>query len=110
MLPRDYRPSVDKLLLFLGGSGSRLASDPLFRGCHLTRRSARRPSRSAPGGLGQICDDEKAEDNAVQWIIQHVVFRTATRYFTAPRSLLDRDIVQLVYWLGIHRVLSRFVV
>lgn len=54
-----------------------------------------------------MSEDEKAEDKAVRWQIQHVLFPAAARYLAAPRSLLDRDVVQVASLPDLYRVFER---
>jgi DNA mismatch repair protein MLH1 len=48
-------------------------------------------------------DGEKAE----RWQIQHVLFPTMRRYLMAPKSLLDRDVVQVASLPDLYRVFER---
>jgi DNA mismatch repair protein MLH1 len=48
-------------------------------------------------------DEEKAE----RWQIQHVLFPTMRRYLITPKSLLDRDVVQVASLPDLYRVFER---
>lgn len=67
------------------------------------------PEPVIPVSPEEMSDDEnlKAEDRAVQWQIQHVLFPTAARYLAAPKSLLDRDVVQVANLPDLYRVFER---
>lgn len=51
--------------------------------------------------------DAKAESKAVRWQIQHVLFPAMARYLVAPKSLLDRDVVEVANLPDLYRVFER---
>lgn len=52
-------------------------------------------------------DEEKAQDKAERWQIQHVLFPAMRRYLAAPKSLLDRDVVQAASLPDLYKVFER---
>ncbi|CCM04736.1 uncharacterized protein FIBRA_06924 [Fibroporia radiculosa] len=110
MLLRDYIPNLDKLPLFLMRLGPQVAwtsekecfetflrelaffyvSEPLLPA-----------SAEATGG------EEKGEEKAMRWQIQHMLFPTMARYLVPPKSLLDRDVVQVANLPDLYRVFER---
>ena len=64
----------------------------------------RLPSTTAPKGT---TDEEQAQAKAEQWQIQHVMFPSMRRYLAAPKSLLDRDVVQVASLPELYRVFER---
>ncbi|KAI0777761.1 DNA binding protein [Trametes elegans] len=118
MLLRDYTPNLDKLPLFLMRLGPQvdwtaeqacfetflheLASfyvpEPLF------------PDEAAGAGRGASGEpDAQAVDTqkATLWQVQHVLFPAMARYLVPPKSLLDRDVVQVADLPDLYRVFER---
>jgi DNA mismatch repair protein MLH1 len=56
-------------------------------------------------------DDEakaKEKENAAEkWQIQHVLFPAMRRYLVPPKSLLDRDVVQVASLPDLYKVFER---
>lgn len=44
---------------------------------------------------------------AEQWQIQHILFPAMRRYLVAPKSLLDRDVVQIANLPDLYKVFER---
>ena len=61
---------------------------------------------SGPGSAPALESDQAAEA-AVRWQIQHLLFPTMAKYMTAPRTLLDRDVVQVANLPDLYRVFER---
>ncbi|EPS97454.1 hypothetical protein FOMPIDRAFT_1166598 [Fomitopsis schrenkii] len=110
MLLRDYTPNLDKLPLFLMRLGPQVdwtSEQKCFEGFLRELAFFYVPEPVLPVSPEEMSDDEKAEDKAVQWQIQHVLFPAAARYLAAPRSLLDRDVVQVANLPDLYRVFER---
>lgn len=63
-----------------------------------------------PGPLpleGDAKDDRAAREKVERWQIEHVLFPCARRYLCAPKSLLDRDVVQVADLPDLYRVFER---
>ncbi|CDO70633.1 hypothetical protein BN946_scf184748.g31 [Trametes cinnabarina] len=131
MLLRDYTPNLDKLPLFLMRLGPQVnwteekacfetflrelayfyVPEPLLpdedsRGTDIPA------SQSADGVQDRhetsTGDPEAANARkAVLWQIQHVLFPAMARYVTPPKSLLDRDVVQVADLPDLYRVFER---
>jgi DNA mismatch repair protein MLH1 len=52
-------------------------------------------------------DEEKAQEKAERWQIQHVLFPAMRRFLLAPKSLLDRDVVQIASLPDLYKVFER---
>ncbi|KAG6868636.1 hypothetical protein C0993_012680 [Termitomyces sp. T159_Od127] len=52
-------------------------------------------------------DEEQAQEKAERWQIQHVLFPAMRRYLSAPKSLLDRDVVQAASLPDLYKVFER---
>jgi DNA mismatch repair protein MLH1 len=52
-------------------------------------------------------DEEKAQEKAERWQIQHVLFPAMRRFLVAPKSLLDRDVVQIANLPDLYKVFER---
>ena len=50
---------------------------------------------------------QEARVQAVRWQIQHVIFPAMSKYLEAPKSLLDRDVVQVAHLPDLYRVFER---
>lgn len=57
---------------------------------------------------GAATDDEAREGlKATLWQIQHILFPAMARYLVPPKTLLDRDIVQVADLPDLYRVFER---
>ena len=52
-------------------------------------------------------DEEQAQEKAERWQIQHVLFPAMRRFLVAPKSLLDRDVVQIASLPDLYKVFER---
>ncbi|TFY56523.1 hypothetical protein EVJ58_g7586 [Rhodofomes roseus] len=110
MLLRDYTPNLDKLPLFLMRLGPQVdwtAEQECFESFLRELAFFYVPEPVIPVSPDEMTEQEKVEDKAVQWQIQHVLFPTAARYLAAPKSLLDRDVVQVANLPDLYRVFER---
>ncbi|EIW55636.1 DNA mismatch repair protein MutL [Trametes versicolor FP-101664 SS1] len=126
MLLRDYTPNLDKLPLFLMRLGPQvdwtdeqacfdtflheLASfyvpEPLLPD---DARGAK-PSADADMDVDVDTDARAADaqtEKATQWQVQHVLFPAMARYLVPPKSLLERDVVQVADLPDLYRVFER---
>ncbi|KAL6300791.1 DNA binding protein [Sparassis latifolia] len=110
ILLRDYTPNLDKLPLFL----MRLAPQVNWTSemeCFETflRELAffYVPEPLVPEADVEQEEEEKTQEKAVKWQIQHVLFPAMARYLAPPKSLLDRDVVQVANLPDLYRVFER---
>lgn len=126
MLLRDYTPNLDKLPLFLMRLGPQvnwmdeqacfdtflheLASfyvpEPLLPD---DARGAKPPADAdmdVDVDAGARAADAQTE-KATQWQVQHVLFPAMARYLVPPKSLLERDVVQVADLPDLYRVFER---
>lgn len=52
-------------------------------------------------------EDDEAQEKAESWQIQYVLFPAMRRYLAAPKSLLDRDVVQIASLPDLYKVFER---
>ncbi|OCH93343.1 DNA binding protein [Obba rivulosa] len=110
LLLKDFTPNLDKLPLFLMRLGPQVnwtsekdCFDNIFR--ELAYFYV--PEPLLPGSNALTTTEDDAEGKAVKWQIQHVLFPAMARYFVAPKSLLDRDVVQVANLPDLYRVFER---
>lgn len=137
MLLRDYTPNLDKLPLFLMRLGPQVRKARLLiihssgswqvdwtaeRECFNTflRELALfyvpEPLMNGCPGEGDVAKqstDQGAEERAANahramlWQIQHILFPAMARYLVPPKTLLDRDVVQVADLPELYRVFER---
>ncbi|KAF8156932.1 DNA binding protein [Crassisporium funariophilum] len=108
LLLRDYIPNLDNLPSFLMRLGPQVdwmseadCFETFFR--ELAYFYTPVPSISTSGA-----DEEgKEQCKAERWQIQHILFPAMRRYLTAPKSLLDRDVVQVASLPDLYKVFER---
>ncbi len=133
MLLRDYTPNLDKLPLFLMRLGPQVR--PAFVSYNPTGVLKGRNTRTqvdwtaeqacfdtflrelaflyVPEPLLDLPLDEDSDDQAKDthkatlWQIQHVLFPAMARYLVPPKTLLDRDVVQVADLPELYRVFER---
>jgi len=105
LLLRDYTPNLDKLPGFLMRLGPQV-NWTSERDCFdsFLRELA---YFYVPGPLVPTSQLPNDQEKAAQWQIQHVLFPAMRRYFLAPKSLLDRDVVQVASLPELYRVFER---
>jgi len=108
LLLRDYTPNLDKLPSFLMRLGPQVnwtsekeCFDSFLH--ELAYFYVPGPLIPSPKSSSLPTDEEKAE----RWQIQHVLFPATRRYLSAPKSLLDRDVVQVANLPDLYRVFER---
>jgi len=111
-LLRDYTPNLDNLPGFLMRLGPQVdwTSESECFECFLRELA----SFYAPGAIVAVSpstvpayDAEKAQEKAERWQIQHVLFPAMRRYLLAPKSLLDRDVVQIASLPDLYKIFER---
>ncbi|KAH7907575.1 histidine kinase-like ATPase [Hygrophoropsis aurantiaca] len=115
LLLRDYTPSLDKLPMFLMRLGPQVnwtSEKECFSS--LMRELA---YFYAPGPIlndsdhdsesTSLKDQEKQQEKSNKWKIQHVLFQAMRRYLIAPKSLLDKDVVQVASLSELYKVFER---
>ncbi|KAL7284130.1 hypothetical protein ACG7TL_001411 [Trametes sanguinea] len=131
MLLRDYTPNLDKLPLFLmrlgpqvNWSEEKACFDAFLRELAyfyvpeplLPDEDSRGPDTASQGADGAQEDRHETitagpettnARKAVLWQIHHVLFPAMARYLTPPKSLLDRDVVQVADLPDLYRVFER---
>lgn len=115
MILRDYTPNLDKLPLFLMRLGPQVdwtseqaCFDSFLRElAYFYVPEPLVPEVEAQDGAADADANEKAAEKATTWQIQHVLFPAMARYMVAPKSLLDRDVVQVANLPDLYRVFER---
>ncbi|KAJ7755378.1 histidine kinase-like ATPase [Mycena maculata] len=105
LLLRDYTPNLDKLpslLMRLGPQVDWTSETECFE--TFLRELA---YFYVPGPLCSTATPETDAEKAERWQIQHVVFPALRRYVAAPKSLLDRDVVQIASLPELYKVFER---
>ncbi|KAI0336867.1 DNA mismatch repair protein MutL [Cubamyces sp. BRFM 1775] len=116
MLLRDYTPNLDKLPLFLMRLGpqvdwteERSCFDTFLRelAYFYVPEPVLLPEGGARGDAADTTSEEVGAQKATLWQIQHVLFPAMARYLVPPKSLLDRDVVQVADLPDLYRVFER---
>lgn len=55
----------------------------------------------------QSTKEEEDQYKAERWEIQHILFPAMRRYLIAPKSLLDRDVLQVASLPELYKVFER---
>ena len=126
LLLRDYTPNLDKLPLFLMRLGPQVralsytaasdSTDDALMQVDWTSEQAcfdsflrelaffyvPEPLLDDPGGA-----QEDETHKAMLWQLQHILFPAMARYLVPPKTLLDRDVVQVADLPELYRVFER---
>ncbi|KAJ7145341.1 histidine kinase-like ATPase, partial [Mycena crocata] len=109
LLLRDYTPNLDKLPSLLMRLGPQVDWNSEMECFESFLREL--AYFYVPGPLCSTTDpqteEEKAQVKAERWQIQHIVFPSLRRYIAAPKSLLDRDVVQIASLPDLYKVFER---
>ncbi|KAJ6571736.1 histidine kinase-like ATPase [Mycena capillaripes] len=109
LLLRDYTPNLDKLPSLLMRLGPQVDWNSEMECFESFLREL--AYFYVPGPLCSSADpeteEEKAQDKAERWQIQHIVFPSLRRYIAAPKTLLDRDVVQIASLPDLYKVFER---
>ncbi len=65
------------------------------------------PEPLLPGADADDSDEAREGEKAMLWQIQHVLFPAMARYLVPPKTLLDRDVVQVADLPDLYRVFER---
>ncbi|KIM85752.1 hypothetical protein PILCRDRAFT_816958 [Piloderma croceum F 1598] len=109
LLLRDYTPNLDKLPSFLMRLGPQVnwtSENDCFDSFLRELAYFYIPGPLIPASKlssSQPSNEERAE----RWQIQHVLFPNMRRYLAAPKSLLDRDVMQVASLPDLYRVFER---
>lgn len=63
-----------------------------------------------PGPLVPVttnAEEQAPEEKSERWQIQHVVFPALRKYLNAPKTLLERDVVQVASLPDLYKVFER---
>lgn len=124
LLLKNYTPNLDKLPLFLMRLGPQVTHRTLIKVPKLTValqvnwNSERECFESFLRELAYFYvpeplipeknkDFEPKDEESTRWQIQHALFPAFARYLVAPKSLLDRDVVQVASLPDLYRVFER---
>ncbi|KAH9852552.1 DNA binding protein [Lenzites betulinus] len=132
LLLRGYTPNLDKLPLFLMRLGPQvdwmderacfatflrelaefyvpepLLSDATQSGADVEMGGAEEDEQGRGAAAGEQAAEAAGAQKAALWQIQHVLFPTMARYLVPPKSLLERDVVQVADLPDLYRVFER---
>ncbi|KAF7349273.1 DNA-mis-repair domain-containing protein [Mycena sanguinolenta] len=111
LLLRDYTPNLDKLpslLMRLGPQVDWNSEMECFDSFLRELAYFYVPGPLCSGADPQTeTEEEKAQEKAERWQIQHVVFPSLRRYLAAPKGLLDRDVIQIASLPDLYKVFER---
>ncbi|KAJ6493696.1 histidine kinase-like ATPase [Mycena vitilis] len=109
LLLRDYTPNLDKLPSLLMRLGPQVDWNSEIECFESFLREL--AYFYVPGPLCSAAEpeteEEKAQDKAERWQIQHIVFPSLRWYIAAPKTLLDRDVVQIASLPDLYKVFER---
>jgi len=110
LLLRDYIPNLDNLPSFLMRLGPQVdwsseaeCFDTFLRELAYFYTPFRSPSKQSTKEDIEEEDQCKAE----RWEIQHILFPAMRQYLIAPKSLLDRDVLQVASLPELYKVFER---
>ncbi|KDQ60330.1 hypothetical protein JAAARDRAFT_125644 [Jaapia argillacea MUCL 33604] len=110
LLLRGYTPNLDKLPLFLMRLGPQIdwteemqCFEAFLR--ELAYFHVPGPVASDPASVDS--DSHHNQEKSERWQIEHVIFPSMRRYFSPPKSLLDRDVVEVANLPDLYRVFER---
>ncbi|KAJ3969111.1 histidine kinase-like ATPase [Lentinula raphanica] len=114
LLLRDYTPNLDKLPLFLMRLGPQVnwmseteCFESFLRELAYFYIPGPTIIEPIPNISGDDIEEDEAGSKAERWQIQHILFPTMRRYLAAPKSLLDRDVVQVANLPDLYKVFER---
>ncbi|KAK7046661.1 DNA-mis-repair domain-containing protein [Favolaschia claudopus] len=111
LLLRDYTPNLDKLpslLMRLGPQVDWTSEMECFETFLRELAYFYVPGPLCSAETDPEADEDKAQqEKAERWQIQHIVFPSLRRYLAAPKTLLDRDVVQIASLPDLYKVFER---
>lgn len=54
-----------------------------------------------------LSQEKQAQEKAEMWQIEHVLFPSMRKYLEAPKTLLDRDVVEVANLPDLYKVFER---
>ena len=102
LLP-GYIPDLNRLPLFLMRLGPQVNWDQESECFSSFLRELAYFYAPTPISNSQDSNSEKA----LRWQIEHSLFPTLKKYFRAPRTLLDRDVIQIASLPDLYKVFER---
>lgn len=107
LILRGYTPNLDKLPLLLMRLGPQVDWTDEERCFESVLRELAYfyvpgPLDGAPATL-----EDTEESRAEKWQIEHILFPTMRKYLVPPKSLLERDVVQVASLPDLYRVFER---
>ncbi|KAF8634832.1 hypothetical protein AX17_004083 [Amanita inopinata Kibby_2008] len=108
LLLRNYTPKLDNLPNFLMRLGPQVdwtAETECFES--FCRELAYFYTPGPSPADGEDKEYEEAQEKAERWQIQYVIFPAMRHYFRPPKSLLDRDVVQIASLPDLYKVFER---
>ncbi|KAG5637179.1 hypothetical protein H0H81_005478 [Sphagnurus paluster] len=110
LLLRDYTPDLNNLPSFLMRLGPQVdwtseaeCFENFLRELAYFYTPGATVVPASTSGSDNCAEEEKAE----RWQIEHVLFPAMRRYLAAPKSLLDRDVVQAASLPDLYKVFER---
>ncbi|TRM60315.1 hypothetical protein BD626DRAFT_504926 [Schizophyllum amplum] len=110
LLLRDYTPDLDKLPNFIMRLGPQVdwlseqgCFETFFR--ELAYFYVPGPGPFAP--LGDARTVEADEEKVERWQIEHVLFAAMRKYLVPPKTLLERDVVQVADLPDLYKIFER---
>ncbi|KAL0958388.1 hypothetical protein HGRIS_000530 [Hohenbuehelia grisea] len=108
LLLRNYTPNLDKLPSFFMRLGPQVdwqseeeCFDTFFRELAYFYIPGPLP------GVSNATKESKAEQEAEHWQVQHALFPAMRRYLNAPKTLLERDVVQVANLPDLYKIFER---
>jgi DNA mismatch repair protein MLH1 len=128
LLLRNYTPNLDKLPLFIMRLGPQVNSSMppwcrLYHSLQLSQVDWTSETECFESFLRELAyfyvpgpmdgtnlrtdEPQSEEEKAERWQIEHVLFPTIRKNLLAPKSLLERDVVQVASLPDLYRVFER---
>ncbi|PSR71450.1 hypothetical protein PHLCEN_2v12717 [Hermanssonia centrifuga] len=109
-LLKGYTPNLDKLPLFLMRLGPQVnwnSESECFESFLRELAYFYVPEPLVPEEATSSPPAGKTKEQATRWQIEHLLFPVMRKYFAAPKTLLDRDVVQVAHLPELYRVFER---
>lgn len=106
LLLHGYTPDLSKLPLFLMRLGPQVCWTK-ERECFESFLRELAYFYAAANPIDDAKGNEESSERAERWQIEHTIFPCMRRYLQAPKSLLERDVVQVASLPDLYRVFER---
>lgn len=106
LLLKGYTPNLEKLPLFLMRLGPQVhwfSEQECFQTFLRELAYFYVPEPLIPG----TAEADTADESAMRWQLQHVLFPAMARYLSPPKTLVDQDVVQVAHLPELYRVFER---